>query len=344
VPQGGTPPIFEFVIDASGSMGDPSNPANQNSATKWAVFTQAIPAVFQSLPANFAVGVSYYNKPQQGCFAQNQAVPVGILTANQQTLISASLRNTRPQNYTPTYNAWLAGLNTLTAWQAPAGYVTSPRYIILITDGVPTVNRDGCATQNPITQTEYDAQIGLIQTAGQQAGVKTFVVGVVGSEDPQGATYDPRFKLSQLAVVGGTATAGCVPVTGTLVGNPSTSVNPPGTYCHFDLSQAADLGAALTSSLGSIAQSAISCNYAVPAPASGKTIDPASTVLVYNDGNGNYSLVLQNTSGTCNKGWRFTDATNSQIEICATTCSVLQQNPAASLQLIFGCNAGQIIN
>jgi len=58
---------------------------------------------------------------------------------------------------------------------------------------------------------------------------------------------------------------------------------------------------------------------------------------VFNDGAGNYSLILQNTSSTCDKGWVFTDATNSKIHICDQTCTLIQSNAKASLQLVFGC-------
>lgn len=351
IPEGGTPPVLEFVIDASGSMAsDPADPANPNGPSKWDVFSSVMPGVFQSLPANFAVGVSYFNKPNGGtCWTPNQAVPIGPMSANQVTLINRSITNTNPQNYTPTYAAWKYGLDTLTGWQAPTAYATSPRFIVLITDGVPTVNSDGCTVVNPITQLEYDNEIKMIHDNGkadQPGGVKTFVVGVVGSENPQGATYDPLYMLSRIAVAGQTQPTGCVPVSGTPVGTPRTNnLNPRGTYCHFDLSQAADFGTALAASLGSIAQSVISCNYTVPAAAAGQTIDASTTTLVYNDGAGNYSLVLQNTSTTCDKGWHFSDPpTNSKIEICSTTCSMLQKNTAAQLQLVFGCAVGQIIN
>jgi hypothetical protein len=340
-PEGGSPPVFEFVIDTTGSMqSDPANPAQPNGPNKWTAFTQVMPTVFQSLPASFAVGVSYFHKPSNGCWTPNQAVPIAPLNAAQLAAIDGSLQAITPSGYTPTYAAWKFGLDTLTAWQAPVAYGSSPRYIVLITDGVPTVNADGCTITNPITQAEFDSEIATIQTQGTAAKVKTYVVGVVGSENPQNATYDPLYMLSKLAVAGGTAAAGCTPVTGTPSGN---TVNPRGTYCHFDLSQATDFATALSSSLGSIAQSAISCNYSVPAPPPGKTIEPSKTVMVYNDGSGNYSLILQNTSGTCDKGWRFTDATNTSIEICSNTCKVLQQSPAARLNMVFGCGVGQIV-
>ena len=343
-PEGGTPPVFEFLIDASGSMhDDPANPADPNGPNKWTVMAQTMPSVYASLPANFAVGVSYYNKPGSS-YTGAQAVPIAPLGAagsTQRNQIDQSLSNTTPNGYTPTYNAWEFALSRLTAWQAPTGYATSPKYIVVITDGVPTVLRDGRTNQNPINQAEYDWQISAIKTDGDAAGVKTFVVGVVGSENPQGATYDPLYMLSKLAIAGGTGKQNCTPVSGTPSGN---TVNPRGTYCHFDLSQATDFAAALSTALGNIAQSVISCNYTVPASSNGQSVDPAKTVLVFSDGAGNYSLILQNTSSTCDKGWHFTDSTNSHIEICGSTCDTIQQTAAATLKLVFGCAVGNIVN
>jgi len=357
-PEGGSPPVMEFVIDATGSMhDDPANPAEPNGPSKWDVFSQTMPGVFASLPANFALGVTYFNRPS-GCYTGRQAVPIAPHTAAQQTLIANSIANTTPNGYTPTYNAWEFGLTQLQNWQPPAAYATSPKYIVLITDGVPTVLHDSCTVENPISQAEYDAIINGgtgsaggkaitgIKADGLAAKVKTYVVGVVGSENPQNATYDPLYMLSQIAVAGGTATAGCVPKTGTPSG---TTENPRGTYCHFDLSQASDFGAALSSTLGSIAQSVISCDYTVPAPSTGGQIDPNTAALVYNDGSGVYSLVLPNTTpgmtaANCDKGYIFTDAAYTQLHICSTTCKTLQQNPAASLEIRFGCTNGPLIN
>ncbi len=338
--QGNAAPILEFVIDASGSMDqDPANPSDPNSPSKWEGFSDTMPDVFASLPSTFAVGVSYYNKPNRGCFALNQAVPIGILDANKLNQVNQSLSNTQPGGYTPTYNAWRAGLDTVQSWQAPTGYESSPRYIVLITDGVPTVRQDGCETQNPISQQEYDAQLQLVQSS--QGNVKTVVVGVVGSDTPQAATYDPLYMLSRFAQIGGTASANCVPKSGTPSG---TTVSPRGTYCHFDLSQADDFATALKNSLGSIVQSVVSCEYNVPAPPSGQVIDTSQIVLVYNDGKGNYSLILQNTSTTCDKGWQFTDSTNSKIQICGTSCDVIQNDEGAQRHLGFWGTSTQVIN
>jgi len=110
-------------------------------------------------------------------------------------------------------------------------------------------------------------------------------------------------------------------------------------------SESTDLGASLTTTLSQIASSALSCTYSVPPPSgSGQTIDPSQTVLVYTDGaTGQPYIVLQNTSATCDKGWHYTDATNSKIEICGTTCAEIQGSSASTLSASFGCNVAQII-
>jgi hypothetical protein len=332
-------PILEFVIDISGSMSsDSSDPTNSAAPKKWTVLAQSMPTVIAALPSNFAVGVSFYNL-SSGCFKGNQAVPILPLDATQATAINSAVTRAKPGGRTPTYSAWKFGLDTVAAWQGGADYTNSPRYVVLITDGVPTVNSDGCtvsASGSYITQDEYDAELQLIQSEGAAAGVQTFVVGVVGSDNPQGASFDPLYMLSQIAVVGGTAPAGCVPAPGTLVGTPSTNVDPRGAYCHFDLSQQTDLGGALATTLGMIVNQ-IPCVYAVPTQSGGVPVDPSTTILMVDDGSGNWSQILQNTSSTCDKGWHFTDATNTSLEICGSTCTAIQNNRAANLQLVFGC-------
>jgi hypothetical protein len=349
-PEGGQPPVLEFVIDASGSMvNDPANPANPNGPNKWTVMSQTMPTVFDNLPDNFAIGDTFYNL-SRGTYAGRQAVPIAPLGAAgsaQRNAMNNSFNSVSPTSWTPTYNAWLFGLDQLVNWPPVTGYGTSPKAIVVITDGVPTVYRDGQTTTGVtagVPQAEYDWMISDIQQRGTAANVKTYVVGVVGSENPQGSTYDPLYMLSKFAVAGGTESPqGCVPVSGTVTPQGNTSIlSSRGTYCHIDLSQASDLSSALISAINSIAQGLLSCDYSVPAPPTGQTIDPAETALVYNDGTGNYSLILENTSGSCDKGWVFTDSTNSKIHICDKTCNLIQSNARGTLSLVFGCAVSSI--
>jgi hypothetical protein len=64
--------------------------------------------------------------------------------------------------------------------------------------------------------------------------------------------------------------------------------------------------------------------------------------MLYDDGSGNNYLVLENTGSSCDRGWHFTDATNTAIEICDITRRLLEDNPNAFLSLVFGWTSGQI--
>ena len=324
-------------------MSDPADPANPTGPNKWSVMAQTMPDVFDSLPDGFAVGEMLYNLPS-GTYAGKQAVPIAPLGAPgtaQRTSIDSSINIYTPNGYTPTYNAWEFGMSQLVNLTPATGYELSPKYIVLITDGVPTIDRDGRTIHGSgISQAEYDWQISSIQADGAAAGIRTFVMGVVGSDNPQGATYDPLYMLSKLAVAGGTSASGCVPSSGV---PQASSVNPRGTYCHLDLSQVLDLSTAIKQAVDGIAKAIIPCDYAIPPPPTGLgPIDPAKTAVVYNDGAGRYSLILQNTSGTCDTGWVFSDSTKSKLHLCGLTCDAVHANVKATLNLVFGCATSSI--
>ncbi len=147
----------------------------------------------------------------------------------QLTALDNSVASEYRTGATPTYSARKHALDVLTAWVDPKSCGGASRAIVLVSDGVPTVGNADCTYyQNGISENEYTAEIQLIQTQGQAAGVETCLIGVVGSDNPQNAPYDPLHMLSMIAVAGGTAQpAGCVPVSGTPNGN---TVNPRGTY------------------------------------------------------------------------------------------------------------------
>lgn len=97
------------------------------------------------------------------------------------------------------------------------------------------------------------------------------------------------------------------------------------------------------SALGAIAQTMISCDYAVPAPPEPSlVVDPNLTNLVYDDGAGGYSLLLQSEGEPCDRGWRFTDATRTAIEICGLTCDLIRNGRDARLAVVFGCQTGAV--
>ncbi len=355
-PEGGGGAIMEFIVDITSSMteANSSDPSVAGSPTKWAVFSQTLPQVFDALTGSYAVGVMYFSAQTNQCYVANRAdVPIAAWNATQLAALNNSVATVVTGGSTPTYQAWSHGYDLVTAWTPgandPPALTNAGRYLVLITDGVPTVGRTNDCTyyQDGISQTEYETELNLIYNTTQASkttyppnGVETFVVGVIGSNNPQNAVFDPMYMLSRLAVIGGTAPAGCVPKSGTVLAN---DVQPRGTYCHIDLSQSTNLAADLSTALNGITSGVLSCTYGVPAAPAGKTIDPNQTILVFTDGaTGATSIVLENTSSTCDKGWHFTDSTNTTIEICGTSCTAIQANSKLTLNLVFGCTAQQI--
>ena len=188
--------------------------------------------------------------------------------------------------------------NTLSSrsrsWQAPPEFVDAPRYIVLLTDGVPTVTSD-CQTLGairagsiPLDEAQYGGLIATVAQGTLDTGIKTFVGGVPGSDEPQGANYDPMYMLSLLAAAGGTALPNCTPEAGTMLcpdstvpeinalgtaycdqhgGNPVLTTR--GTYCHYDLTQG-DFATSLRQALKAIKAKVVSCD--VPSPAASAAV------------------------------------------------------------------------
>ncbi len=329
------PAVLEFQVDVTGSMGEQA--ASTGGRSKWAVMQTALPQALSSLPNTWAVGLSFFNRPS-GCYRGRQAVPIAPLTQQQLTALDNAIQGRNADGYTPTEAAYMFALGQLQA------YSGNNKYMVLVTDGVPTVDSDGCTLgsgpQNTITAAEYDHLINTVQTQTTATGVKTFVVGVPGSEDPQGADYDPMYQLSRVAQAGGTQQANCTPASGTSDGN---RVNPRGTYCHYDMTQTTDFASGLINTIGTIATGIVSCDYQVPAAPAGQIIDPSRVNMVYDDGAGNSYLVLPNTSANCDRGWQYTDSTNSAIHVCQITCDLIQANSQASITLTFGCQTGTVV-
>ncbi len=105
-------------------------------------------------------------------------------------------------------------------WPPASPPLYGNRYAVLVTAGSPNVNRDGCTwgsakpdtcTEAWVTEEEYDFFIAQVQRLGIPSRVRTFVIGLPGSENPRGASFDPLFMLSRFAAAGGGADAGCVP-------------------------------------------------------------------------------------------------------------------------------------
>jgi hypothetical protein len=352
------PPVLEFVIDVTGSMNQPAYPSDPSqTASKWDEMKRVLPQVLSGMPADWAVGVSFFNLPlttttaPDTCFAGRQLVPIAPLSNDQRTLIERAIVDETPTGATPTLAAWQFGLSQVTGWNAPAQYAKSNRSVVLITDGIPTINNHGCygGTQSAsngttaIAEAEYDGLMAAVRTDGTRAGVNTFVIGVLGSENPQGALYDPLFKLSQLAMAGGTAQpATCTPSPGISNG---TSLTTRGSYCHFDMTTNADFARGLQTALKSVVILSTDCSFEVPPPPAYLYFNPAGISVTYTPANQSVARkLLEAPNGNCAVGQWYSTKTDvfgvpMDVQLCPDTCATVANDVGASVHVTLLCMA-----
>jgi hypothetical protein len=326
------PATLELVVDVSYSMTEQAPGTNQS---KWEVTHDALRDAVDALPASVAVGVLYYpnmdvqlsstDRPIDECVNVDEMVPIqqlGEADSQQRIAIQRSLDDARTAGYTPTHDAYRYALNEGLLPYMGSG---NQKFMLLITDGAPTMSL-GCnsheATQQQIRDMPTQPIIDEV-TAARAQGIRTFVIGSPGSEEAsEEANGDMRPWLSRAATEGGTASAGC-------------ALDGPN-FCHMDMTQEEDFGAALREGLANIAGQVVdTCTFEIPEPPDGDTIDPTLTNLVVTWGSGSASLFLPDNVGACDVGWTFNE--DGQVELCPTTCNEVKLDEGATVQLTFGC-------
>jgi len=331
------PAVLEFVVDTSLSMnevpgagmqrtqpgrpGAPGAPA-ASGPTKWQSTRDALKSVISTLPDTIAAGLLFYpnmanqarSTPASPDICVNTragTAPAPLMPAQKASLIAA-LDATNPDGWTPTDAAYQHALQAaILPTQIPGD-----KYILLITDGQPTLRGDCTSAGNGagITPVESQPIVDHVAAALGQ-GVRTFLIGSPGSEGG-------RAWMSEAAIVGGTAAAGC------------KLMGPP--FCHLDMTTSADFGAALKAGLNKVTGS-IACTYDIPDPGQGRVIDNNLINLIVTTASGT-ELVLPDDGANCSEGWRIS---GNQVVLCEGTCSRVQREHD-SIQLLFGCQSGSI--
>jgi hypothetical protein len=313
------PAVVQMVVDISGSMnwgadGDEDPPRGMS---KWDITSTALKDAVAALPASVAVGINFFpNSPGFfECIRNRVDLPLaqlGAASSGQRRNFNAAIDSARPSDGTPTHAAFLFGAETVTA-----SMLEGRKFVLLITDGVPTYNLD--CSGDGMTGVDNAPLIAAVDAAFKDANsVSTFVIGSPGSEDA-------RADLSQMASKGGTATASC------------SDAGPK--YCHLDMTSAPDFGAALAAGLADIAGRISQCEYAIPPAPAGKTIDPAKVNVLYTKGDGTQSTILQDAKGDCASGWKYDNDMNpTSITLCGSDCDAVKVDPGATIDLIFGCD------
>jgi len=140
--------------------------------------------------------------------------------------------------------------------------------------------------------------------ASAAATIPTYVIGV----------GDELGNLNDIAVGGGTKSAFIVST-----GNPAET-------------QAQLLGA-----IKAIKQQALACDYKIPAPTAGATLDRSKVNVQHVPTGGAPGTLTYNQACTNGTGWRYDDATNpTRILLCETSCNAVKARPG-KVDIVYGC-------
>jgi len=304
VVEGERLPVQMYIMfDKSGSMLDDQ---------KWAGATAALTAFFQDEDsAGLDVALRFFpdDEPQSGCnenacSAQACASPlVDLGTLNALPAHSdphqAALVDAVQSRQPGGQTPMYAALGGATDWARSHLTNEAKTVVVLVTDGEP----NGCD--------ESTAAIAGLASEAATEGIFTYAIGMSGADINQ---------LDQIANAGGTEQAFVVGV---------------GPSIHKDLVAAfEDIGA-----------SAPSCTMDVPAPSDlGEEIEPGLVNVTFLTGPGANPATLPRVDGPSDcdggGGWYYDDPMSpTSIELCPTSCDLVENNKKGSLELVFGCKS-----
>jgi hypothetical protein len=313
-----------FIIDRSGSMNcnpPPTTTSAQceqtatkvdpNSPSKWETVRDALKTAIAALPPTASAGITYFSNDNM-CGVQSQPnVEIGKLESGQIGLLDTSLDAVKPNGGTPLVGAVINGYKRLNPNQYPSQPFGN-KFIVLLTDGeedcVPSAVPDLINTEAP---------------KAIQAYIKTFVVGVPGSEVD-------RSVLSQLAYAGGTARSADCDHSGSA---------PDVGDCHFDMTKETDLSSALVSALTAISGQALSCEFTLPTTGPNESsVDPSKVNVQYVAQKGADPVQIgQDPSKPCDggaNGWQY-ESGNQKIVVCGAACDAVKS--ASRIDIVLGC-------
>ncbi len=328
------PPLVDFIVDVSGSMMDVS--VGSSGQDKWQVTQAALSNAIQNeLPNSAGVGILLY--PNMNTVPNNNdtvvppiplatdtcvntsalipVAPLGAAGSAQRTAIAQGLTNAYVAGGTPTDDAYEFTYNSsvVPTLQTYAYYTPN---IVLITDGQPTISLGCEGTGQEAHPVDWHPIVNDIATAfAATPSVKTYIIGLPGSQEQSYTGADGRPWLSLAARTGGTlATPDCQ----------DTGPN----YCHFDMSQSADFAAGLAQALSDVisdiagSTASLSCSFSIPTSLAGQTIDPNAINVIYKqNGSGAtpQSWLIGESNPCCGggngDGW-YMDSNSGKITLC----------------------------
>jgi uncharacterized protein YegL len=188
------------------------------------------------------------------------------------------------------------------------------------------------------------AEQGAIQyaqsvAAGLKAGEKVAIV-LVTDGDPNDCNSTAANVGAAAATVAGSIKTYVIGV-GNGAANLDTIAAGGGTAPHIQVNttSAATTSADLRAAIGKIKASQLTCDYALPAPPNGKTIDVNAVNVNYTSGGKTTTLAY---SADCSNpgGWHYDNVkAPTKIIMCPSICTTLQNDSAGGkVDIIFGCS------
>ena len=245
----------------------------------------------------------------ESCDATQYATPASAIATLPAAAagVLASIDAKMPSGATPTAAALSGAIQQASTW---AKAHPDHRVItVLATDGLPT----------ECTPTDINSVAALAQAGVKAApSISTFVIGVFGPADVQAGAPD---NLNQIAQSGGTKSA-------------------------FIIDTQKDVTAQFVSALDTIRGSHLACEFQIPQPAAGQTLDFGQVNVKYtNAGKSSYVYYVTGASAcdAATGGWYYDvlpkNGTPTKIIACPTTCSTFQAaTDQASVGIALGCS------
>jgi hypothetical protein len=93
---------------------------------------------------------------------------------------------------------------------------------------------------------------------------------------------------------------------------------------------------------GVIKGAKIECQFPMPAPPANKELDPKTITIEYTpgDGSGLQTFVQVADQGACKPGAFYIDTANAELVLCPDTCSKVQDDNEAKIQILALCKSG----
>jgi hypothetical protein len=167
---------------------------SRGAVDRWTPSVKSLKGLATQLDAGFRLGLLTFPSMSNGCGPGDLRVPLG---EDHGALVAQTLDEVKVGGGTPTGESLMAAAKLFES--AAQDALSSPRYVLLVTDGEPTcphaesndADRAGVAQDRQLTSSQLDALRAI--------GVKTFVVGYDAAHDPELAS-----ALTEFAAHGGT--------------------------------------------------------------------------------------------------------------------------------------------